>query len=56
MKDNETRIGWMENGELEVAQYHCPKCDTIFHFAADYEEDRIPGFCPICGRKNLRAA
>lgn len=52
MKPDETRIGWMEKGSMEVSQYHCPVCDKIFHYANDTKR---PQFCPECGRKNLRA-
>lgn len=55
MKANETRIGWMENRDLSVSQWSCPVCTKIFYFVDDDNDEHPPRYCPLCGRKNLRA-
>lgn len=55
MKETETRIGWMENRDLSVSQWSCPVCTKIFYFVDDDNDEHPPRYCPLCGRKNIRA-
>lgn len=45
------KVGWMENRQSEVAQYHCTGCEEIFQFASDkHGTERPPIACPMCGQ------